>query len=245
MGLRGPVAKINHQAFAGGLPDTFYWSGIMATEGNICFGKGRSVPLIRYGCKVDDIAHVYKFKEFLQSGNKVSVSTHHTAIGDCTTATLAFTSEEIGEFLMKNGIGPKKSLTLCLSQYLADSPHTWRGAVDGDGTVCIPSAGITSATLRLVSGSRDFIEQFVEFCYKNINYRPNVGTAVRGNSLGEKPGYYVAMGNAHMRDMVKLLYGGDVTALDRKKAKAEIIIGHLVRKYEHSGLSVVRTAVQI
>lgn len=242
MGLRGPKAKINHQAFSGLGPEALYWAGILATDGSVCFGKGRSVPLIRYGCEIGDIVHVYKLKEFLQSGNKVALAEHRTVFGNCMTANLAFSSLEIGEFLMRNGVGPKKSLTLCVSPLLADSRDFWRGAVDGDGTVCIPERGVGAAMIRLVSGSVAFINQFADFCKKALNFRPNIRTLIGGNSVGSNPGYVVALGNEYMRQLVRLLYNGDVVAMDRKKNLADRII-LASKEFEYSKLSVVRTVV--
>jgi hypothetical protein len=190
----------------------------LATEGNVCFGKGRSVPLIRYGADDQDLEHVYKFRDFLGSKRKLSLADRITDLGPSKSGLFAVANLPIGEFLIKNGITPKKSLTLRVSDRLANSVDFWRGAIDGDGSVCCNSADFS---ITMFSCSFKFINQFAEFCSVH-GFDPYV--SLRQPKLGTAFGFSVAFTSVRGFSLVKLLYGEHRVSLNRKQKKADQIL---------------------
>jgi hypothetical protein len=246
MGLRGPQPEIiNEQALLSCSPESDYWCGILATDGCIGFAKRVSVPLIRYGGI--DIEHVYKFRDFLGSKRSVQFVDRVTGIGPVKYGVFALTSSAIGDFLICNGITPKKSLTLKVSERLARSPHFWRGVIDGDGTVYIALHGL-KPVVRLTSGSFQFIHQFADFC-RSVDLRSNVKDAGLSN-LGHAPRYIVNFTGKQALDLLGVLYAGATVWLDRKKVKVDEIFAQPVRqKYVRrmavvAGVRVSASAVQ-
>ena len=244
MGLRGPQPEIiNEQALLSCSPESDYWCGILATDGCIGFAKRVSVPLIRYGGI--DIEHVYKFRDFLGSKRKIQLIDRVTHIGPVKYGVFALTSSAIGDFLICNGITPKKSLTLKVSERLARSPHFWRGAIDGDGTVYIASYGL-NPVVRLTSGSFQFIHQFADFC-KGADLRPDVKDAGLSN-LGQAPRYIVNFTGKQALALLGVLYAGATVWLDRKKVTVDEIFAQPIRhKYVRrvAGGSVVAVSADL
>lgn len=228
MGLRGPKPEmINEDAMLSCSQDSDYWCGILATEGCIGFGAGRSVPLIRYGAV--DIEHVYKFRDFLGSKRNVQLVDRMTGLGQCKYGLFAVANLAIGDFLIKNGITPKKSFTLRVSDRLAKSPDQWRGAIDGDGSVCFNQDRKGSRCVTLAGCSLQYIEQFAQFCF-DIGLDPCI--SLRRPVLGQVNGYSVSFAGDQCIELVTLLYGNKRVSLDRKQAKANQIMalspsGHL------------------
>jgi hypothetical protein len=246
MGLRGPKPEeINEGALLSCSPESDYWCGILATDGCIGFAKRVSVPLIRYGGI--DIEHVYKFRDFLGSKRKIQLVDRVTGIGPVKYGVFALTSSTIGDFLICNGITPKKSLTLKVSERLARSPHFWRGGVDGDGSIFIAAYGLTPV-VRLTSGSFQFIHQFADFC-KGVGLRLNVKDAGLSN-LGHASRYIVNFTGKQALDLLSVLYAGATVWLDRKKVTVDEIFAQPVRqKYVRrmavvAGVRVSASAVQ-
>jgi hypothetical protein len=167
----------------------------------------------------------------------------HTKIGDSVMASITFTSAEIAEFLIKNGITPRKSLTLCVSPLLANSPHFWRSAIDGDGSIVITVSG--QAAVRLNSGSLAFIEQFCDFCEKTLSYHPGIRTraAGTGGSFGKNPTYSAMLQSGYARDLVKVLYADPIDCLDRKKAVADRILAQIPGQRKLSAVPAVQAAI--
>jgi hypothetical protein len=165
----------------------------------------------------------------------------NTTFGEGATARLAFTSEEISDFLIRNGIGPDKSLTLCVSPLLANSPHFWRAAIDGDGTICISTDG--QAKVYLYSASLDFIHQFCDFCEKNIGHCPRILKREAGEYFNKSPNYRATLDSGYARDLIKLLYTDPVEFLDRKKAIADRISTQIPGQRKLSAVPAVRTAI--
>lgn len=225
MGLRGPQPEIiNEQALLSCSPESDYWCGILATEGCIGFRKNCSVPLIRYGAV--DIEHVHKFRDFLGSKRSVQFVDRVTGIGPVKYGVFALTSSAIGDFLICNGITPKKSLTLKVSERLARSPHFWRGVIDGDGTVGVYGK-YKQPIVRLTSGSFQFVQQFAEFC-TGIGLRPKVCDS-QASSLSHAPHYQVAFGSGQAIKLLDVLYARATVWLDRKKVTVEEIFAQPIR----------------
>jgi hypothetical protein len=220
MGLRGPKAKyIDEQAFLSCSPESDYWCGILATDGCVGLYGSALTPMIQYG--TIDIEHVYKFRAFVKSEHAVVLLDRTNAWGRCKAAQIGFRNRIIGEFLISNGITPKKSLTLRVSERLAASPHFWRGAVDGDGTVTI-SKRYAQPQVFLSSSSFSFIMQFSEFCV-SLGLRPKI-------SANKDRCYSVGFGCQQAIKLLSVLYTDATVWLDRKKAKVDQIFAQPTRQ---------------
>jgi hypothetical protein len=222
MGLRGfkisRKSPLDEQAFLSCSPESDYWCGIMATDGCVGLYGSALTPMIQYG--TIDIEHVYKFRAFVKSEHAVVLLDRKGKWGRCKAVQIGFRNRTIGEFLISHGITPKKSLTLKVSERLAASPHFWRGAVDGDGTVAI-SKRYAQPQVFLTSSSFSFIMQFSEFC-ASLGLRPKI-------SANKDRCYSVGFGSQQAIKLLSVLYADATVWLDRKKLKVDQIFAQPVR----------------
>ena len=232
MGLRGPKPeKINEDALLSCSPESDYWCGILATEGCICFTKSYAKSTIQYAAA--DIEHVYKFRDFLGSKRKIQLVERVTEFGPTRYGSFRFSSVDVGEFLIGNGITPRKSLTLKVSDRLAGSVDHWRGAIDGDGSVCFNQDRPYQQALKLGSCSFHYIEQFAQFCLDR-GFDPRV--TLNLPNVGRMFGYSVTFNGDQCVELVKSLYGHGGTSLDRKQGKADkVMVVPITGCPRHSG----------
>ena len=222
------IRTIDESVFSNYGEDAEYWCGILATDGNISFCRTSTVPCVCYSSK--DVEHVVKFRSFLKADYVISFRDKLGTFGQNKLAMLRFTSREIGELLICNGITPKKSLTLVVSERLTKSRHFWRGVIDGDGSIGIYGKYL-NPVISLSSGSFQFIKQFAEFC-SNAGLRPKISSC-EIKDFSVTPHYRVAFGSSQARQLISILYADVVVALDRKKVIAEKIFAQPVRhRYE-------------
>jgi hypothetical protein len=112
------------------------------------------------------------------------------------------------------GIVPRKSLTLKVSQRLAQSRDFWRGAVDGDGCLYLKSGKYLA--MFLCSASFDFICQFSDFLSSL-----GISRKITVDERKKNPLYSIQLSGWQARRLARELYLDCCMALDRKLAIAE------------------------
>lgn len=185
----------NSLAFHKLTPESLYWLGWMATDGCVHWQNGWKISL---ELQEADKALIERFSKFIggtePKQRKGKRSSWYTSLG----------SSIMGSKLLEYGIKQRKSSTLLVSPELARSPHFWRGAIEGDGSITEYELG--NLKVELSSGSHAFIEQFKLF-YPNATVKPNQ----------KKWRAYCCC--SHARRLLKLLYDGSYPdlVLERKQ----------------------------
>lgn len=194
-------------------PEACYWLGVLAADGCVRM-RGRSCITV---LKVDDRTLVESFKSFTAS--EATIFTGQRPNGK-SWFSIQLSDRHIFTALCSFGIVPNKSLILKVSPRLSASRDFWRGAVDGDGCLCIKSTGYFCLTL--CSGSLDFILQFVGFL-ASIGIERKITVDARKNS----PLYSVQLSGWQARRLLQELYLDCCMGLDRKLAIAERVLNSL------------------
>lgn len=207
------LPTLNHSSFDNLSEASAYWAGFLAADGNVD-SKNR----VRIMLKYDDIGHLVKFANFLESTHKIQSNT--TTYDRCA---FEFTSKNIVEKLYSlYNIVPNKSLILLppnsLGSYIVDFI---RGYFDGDGSLCESFSNVNSKTATiyatLVSGSIKFtnwMEQFLDM-----------------NSIAYSTEHWenksqIKMNTNQAKLFLHLIYSGSTEdiRLDRKYLKYENIV---------------------
>lgn len=166
--------KINHNAFSSFSKDAAYWAGFIAADGNVRV-TSHGCKQIRIYLKKSDAFHLEKFKEFLRSDHKISLSPTYDR------CSFEFTSDQIYEDLVKfYNITPRKSLTYLAPELPADMwPHFIRGVFDGDGCITEGFWNKNSKTASVsvtIVGTANLIERiytWAELKIGTILYKPS------------------------------------------------------------------------
>lgn len=161
-----PPIIVNESAFDEYSENSCYWAGFLAADGNVD-SKNR----IRLMLKYDDISHLEKFKEFLQSTHTISFNTDKY-----NRCSFEFTHKEMREVLEFNfGITPNKTDKLEFPTYIPTKHlvHYLRGYFDGDGSICESFSNKNSITSSLyatfASGSKSFSVQLFNYLQDKLN----------------------------------------------------------------------------
>lgn len=206
---------LNTTAFDEYTEESCYWAGFLAADGNVDL-KGR----IRLMLKYDDITHLEKFKEYLQSTHKVASNTD-----TYNRCSFEFTNKEMCEVLDLNfNIVPHKSLVIKFPHFIqADMVrHFLRGYFDGDGSICESFSNRNSVTATLYttfcSGSFDFIN----YIYTFINDRLKTLGHLQDFGTGKK--WQIKYNTNDSIKLLNYMYGDCSIYLDRKYALYERIV---------------------
>lgn len=146
--------KVKHNPFKKLNKQTEYWIGLLATDG--CLTRNRIILEL----KEDDLNHLKKYKEFLNSPVNI-VSTRHRS--GKVLKRIQFNNNEVYKTLQSYGVTERKSHSLKLK--IPITYHVLRGIIDGDGY--IRKKG--SHTLSICTASKDFAKQLFEFLKKDFN----------------------------------------------------------------------------
>ena len=204
--------EINHNAFDELTPESLYWIGMLYTDGHI-EEKECSVELVLHN---NDIDHLYKLKNFLQSNRKVDTSKR----SNCSR--FRFNSERIRNRLMELGFTHNKTLTLVPHELLKNSRDFWRGCIDGDGGVYdykTDDTKVQTVNELFLCGTLETIFEFIIFCSKYCNIKNKYPSKANGKNL-----YQVHYYSEDASKIIKLLYEDSSTYLERKYQKYLTII---------------------
>jgi hypothetical protein len=204
--------NINHNAFATITPESAYWAGFLAADGNLRISSS-GCKQVRLYLKKSDATHLEKFKRFLNSKHKVSLSPTYDR------CSFEFVSEKMYDDLIRlYNITPNKSLTYVFPNIPEEfMPHFIRGVFDGDG--CI-SEGFWNKNSRTASvsisivGTDSMIQEILNWANKNIgriDYKPSDHHSTSGCSI-----FNLAVRQG-IQFLAKLYEGStEETRLDRK-----------------------------
>lgn len=200
----------NENAFDNLTPESLYWLGYISGDGNITqpVASQKKVSI-----KSKDVDILNKFGDFLGIPGRKS--------GDIVWVY----SDKIAEILDSHGITTRKSITLKVSDALAQSRDFWRGMVDSDGCIGYYNSakrGGKWPALSFVSGSIELMNQFVDYTQSVIGKHGGVSEDKRPNNHCY---CYKVNGQYAVAMFLNLYEGCSVSeSLDRKRNKAMFII---------------------
>jgi hypothetical protein len=181
-------------------PDKAYWLGFLAGDG--CIVRGALVVALA----PRDRGHLELLRLAVGSDAPIRDSTANSA--------LRLSSIRLVAALSRLGVGPRKSLTL--DPWVGPDDlmrHYWRGLMDADGTIEMPSSGGISLV-----GTRAVTQAFGD-------WGRTISPDVRGNAYAHKNIWRVSFGGrVSARDILMVLYDDAPTALARKRLRAQVLI---------------------
>ncbi len=173
-GKRWADPYLNEQSFEELDESAAYWAGFLMADGYINRVKRGSAD-VALCLSFKDVDHVQKFKHFLNSRRKVTISR-----GKYPTAVFSVSSDALADRLTALGVTSHKTFTAKASALLIANSHFWRGAIDGDGCLSVAKKSEKAVSLSLV-GSKDMCEQFLSYVRElglgyNVSVRPHSHT---------------------------------------------------------------------
>ena len=206
---------INHSYFKNiDTPEKAYFLGLLLTDGNVHYDKRKEnrQPSIQIALKGEDIDILEKFKQELQTDNKISV---YTGDGRFECVFIVH-SLEMAQDLEKYDIKPRKTFLInkmpeVPKQYIRD---LIRGIFDGDGTVYVLTK---DKKLRFgFYGTHNLVQDIINFLHNEIGLPLNKITDKETVSL-------ITFGKL---EQIKafynyIYYSPEVTCLKRKRDKFE------------------------
>jgi hypothetical protein len=218
-GIKRPTIG-NESAFDDFSEESCYWAGFLAADGCVDF-KNR----VRIMLKYDDINHLEKFRNFLQSTHAISSNTEKY-----NRCSFELTSAHICEILALNyGIIPNKTDKLEFHKL----PNTYmpaflRGYFDGDGSICESFSNKNSITASIyatfASGSRHFSEGLFNYLQDKLKL---------GGHLQEFEGstkWQLKFNTNDAKTLLQYMYEGSSIHLDRKYALYQRLIVEDIRE---------------
>jgi len=193
-------SKYNYPLFDTFTPESCYWAGFIAADGNVFVGKGDY--RISLHLNIKDINHLEKFKECVGTTNKISIGHRDCYIQVCSKQMF---------FSLNNNfnIVPRKSLTLQPPQIPENLlSHYIRGYFDGDGHIGCYGG---TCNFNIVSGSRDII-------YWISNKLQYFGLINKDHIYGKKS-FRIDVKNKNSIKIFDWLYKDSTIKLDRKYKK--------------------------
>jgi hypothetical protein len=147
---------LDADAFEHDSEDAEYWTGFAMADGTV-----NDNGVFAVGLQIGDIAHLYKLRRFLKSGARVAKGTVNRGgyKPGAEFAKLSVWSMKLVDSLKEAGVVPRKTGSEKLLKYQL-SRHTWRGAIDGDGSLGWHKRGYFWIKMY---GSKTLCEQFRQF----------------------------------------------------------------------------------
>lgn len=110
-----------------------YAFGVLLSDGCIINSKSYASKYICFDQLIERIDILEQIKRSLNTDYPI----HRTLLGSKITCRLQICSNKMFNDLVKLGVTPKKSLTVCFPTFIKDDlmPHFIRGLFDGDGCV--------------------------------------------------------------------------------------------------------------
>lgn len=218
--------SINDRAFNEITPDAAYWIGFLMADGTVTTGNTVAIVLSEI-----DAPHLERFRDFLSASNKVIFGVNAGFCRKTRACRFAFRSSSVCKALAQYGVVANKTHTASVSEALARNRDFWRGVVDGDGHIAVNhkpsyfnrhpkvnawSKPRTVARLDLV-GSEQLLKQFSAFVASIV---PRANISVRPH----KSIYVIGLGGGTAESVIRALYDGASTALERKMSAARNIL---------------------
>lgn len=207
----GRYIQVDESVFDTVTEESAYWIGFLMADG--CIDDSGGSRVVRLELADVDLGHLLKFKEFLKSDSEIRTPKNRSG-----GVRIKVGSNRLAEALSKYGVTPRKTYTAKVIG-LEDNRDFWRGAVDGDGSIWFGKKGYTYIEL---AGSEDLVRQFGEFVLKRI-------PVCKAVPMSHGATFVWRTGGRTAEEVVRILYEGCSVALDRKREKADQIIGGMDR----------------
>jgi regulator of replication initiation timing len=178
-----------------------YWIGMYYADGYV---KCKNEFMFSLCLHNDDFGHLQKAKRFFKSNREI-IEGH----GNCSV--LNINSEKLHKIFRNIGFDNTKSYTARPPEELKDSPHFWRGVVDGDG--CLSFLNKETPLLHLC-GTKETIEDFIIFLKNNGLPTSANAIQVKGQVL-----HQVGFSTNNARIAASILYQDSTIYLERKYQK--------------------------
>lgn len=211
--------NLNEEVFDEINEESAYWLGFLISDG--CVRERKNSYEIALKLQKGDKEHLEKFKKFLESEHKISLSGGKDYL-------LAFNSRRLGEKLISYGIVPHKGKNGCeCNKGLANNKHFWRGVIDGDGSLGVYKRG---ESLNL-TGSYKLLNQFLSYVKTICNTKSNV--------TKDRNTFRVVFGYDKAKFLVKHFYKDATVYLERKMQVAQGVIDYhrRIKKIEERGIN--------
>lgn len=209
--------NVNHYFFNKYNKASAYWAGFLAADGNVGKAKDGVYKRIRLYLGIQDVGHLYKYKEAIESEHKVKEDFRYSR---CSFEYYSLqTAKDLEIFY---NIVPQKSL---IYKPPYDMPEKYikyfiRGYFDGDG--CISEAwtnknSITASLITTCLGTEEFMYWYLYNIETALNTQINIELQPHTNGKNT----YISKFNTNLsKDMLTWLY---------KNAAPEL---RLERKYQ-------------
>jgi hypothetical protein len=211
------AGKLNNHVFDKPLtPEAAYWIGFLLADGCISekHGPYKEYLNICLGLKVSDVEHVAAFGRFVETQAQVKIREFGTNFGPTKQAIITIGGQFLPGVLAEYGIVPRKTkIDQGVHSDLKLSPDFWRGLIDGDGSISlIKNKGCLYPAI-MVGGVRLLMEDFANVVLAITGFRPKIGTC---RSI-----FKVGTNGRRAQKLIKWLYEGATTSLERKRLMAE------------------------
>lgn len=185
-----------------------YWAGFLAADGCVD-SKNR----IRVMLKYDDITHLEKFRDILESTHTISSNTDKY-----NRCSLEFTNPYIREILELNyNIIPNKTDKLQLPSIpLKYMRHYIRGYFDGDGSICESYSNKNSVTASLYATFCSGSLEFSKALFKYLQEYLGLGGHYQEFNTANK--WQLKYNTNDAKILLKYMYENSNVYLDRKYA---------------------------
>jgi len=203
-------------------PEAFYILGVFLSDGNNHQEKGKTS--YRLTLHSIDRNWLIQIRDLIFPDSKIHEKKKQRIW------YISKRSMKIGSWMYSYGCVPNKSKILQWPKNIPEDNYKdlVRGLIDGDGTICINnSKGTIWGSVSLCSGSKKFIEDFIEkmasFGFKFTFSKRWKKPSAYSNKGGTV--YYAKISNAETKHFLKWLYYKDgLLCLDRKYDKANAIV---------------------
>jgi len=194
-----------------------YWLGFLAADGSV----SSRINTVKLTLAITDIDHLEKYRRALRyeapvRDEGIRVNRANGKLHSSHAASVVVRSKPIRDALIRNGVGPRKSLTLTPWEGPPELiRHYWRGVFDGDGSIGCYTA--RSKWVMTLVGSAAMIDGFASYVHANTTYRPRIDGpgGAHGRALQARLDGVIVC-----QQMTHLLYDGASVFLDRKQALA-------------------------
>jgi transposase len=230
---RRRIPGFNVNAFApssrGYSSEQKYWAGLLLADGCLSLTDGKTPVL---SLTLTDREHIWKFRSFLKSRNKISAHTpknNRNPKGDILKAKTNYRLSACGDRISRDvqalGISPNKTYSSKLPDFLKRDRDYWRGMMDGDGHLShLPRRDTGKIRSQIgICGTKEICTSFSELVVhvaggctiKPIHDKRCFDNFFSISVSGERAALVAAW-----------LYDGANTYLERKMSKALQIMWH-------------------
>lgn len=220
--------EVDEAAFDMLTPDACYWAGFLTADGSIS-GSGD----VRLTLAESDGHHVLAFRRFMKSNHAVSITEQHGFANAQRGVSCTICSTKVAARLHELGLR-NRNQTVALPE-LAQSPHYWRGVIDGDGSV----GDKHSPSISLVGGEA-LLGQFCDFV---AMLSPNPTRRLVKDADANV--YECNFSGANAVIALQAMYEDAPTALFRKMVKALDTISDYAKRSEQRSQAVVERAARV